>query len=219
MEIEVGAADRQLLNGHCNCVSGISGQCKHTSALAIYVNLERTDSCTDNSQQWQKPSQHKQSLYPKGETIESLFGLVPLPPPTFKKNDEKLNKFAQLLSMSNETNGMLYKAVTCKPLPTPTESAVNDVDNELLQSVFYENKVTFNSMKSISSGTKHVFKKIEATLTEEQKVFFQENVEKKLQECCRTFASTLGQSINPNWFLQRKMRISASRFDDNLTNF
>jgi len=32
VEIEVGG-DRQLLSGHCNCVSGISGQCKHTSGF------------------------------------------------------------------------------------------------------------------------------------------------------------------------------------------
>jgi hypothetical protein len=210
VEIEVGP-DRQLLHGHCNCVSGISGNCKHTCALVTYVNSERTDGCTDNTQQWQKPSQHKQSLYPKGETIEALFGLDPLPPLSFKKNDEKLNKFAELLAQNNETKGMFYKAVTTKPVPEIPAQSVIDIDLQKLQTVFQENRITFNSMEQSNSGTKITFRKFECTLTEKTKLFFKENVEKSLTECCHTFTSTLGQSLNPNWFLQRKMRISASR--------
>ena len=209
MELEVGL-DRKLRTGYCNCVSGINGKCKHVAALATYINLERTDGCTDNIQQWQKPSQHKQSLYPKGETIESLFGLEPVPPPSFEKNDSKLNHFAQLLASNNETNGMFYKAVTCQP--TETESTAKSVvfDEEKLQSI-YEVKNNFHSMVTVSSGTKTIFKKMFSTLSEEEKRFYKENVEKSQAECCQTFKSTLGQANNPNWFLQRKMRISASK--------
>jgi len=186
---------------------------KLTTALATYINLERTESCTDNSQQWQKPSQHKQSLYPKGETIEALFGLEPLPAPTFQKNDQKLNKFAQLLLINNETNGMFYKAVTSKANPeTRAKRVVNDFDGQKLKSIFQENISTFNSMVTISSGTKTIFRKFEATLSAEEKLFYEVNIEKSLDECCQTFTNTIGQYQNPNWFLQRRMRISASRF-------
>jgi len=191
-------------------VSGINGKCKHVAALATYVNQERTDGCTDNVQQWQKPSQHKQSLYPKGETIESLFGLDPVTPPSFEKNDVKLNNFAQLLASNNETNGMFYKAVTCQPIESEIVAQSVICDEQKLQMI-YDDENNFHSMVTVSSGTKTIFKKMFSTLSEEEKTFYNANVEKSQTECCHTFKNTLGQATNPNWFLQRKMRISASK--------
>ena len=88
-----------MKSAHCNCISGILGLCKHTSALVCFINSERTESCTDNLQEWQKPSQKCQALYPKGETIESLFKLTPFPPPTFEPEAEKLENFVSLLKL------------------------------------------------------------------------------------------------------------------------
>ena len=59
-------SDREVVDSRCSCVSGVSGICKHASALVLYVNSERSAGCTDESAKWKKPSEKIKHLYPKG---------------------------------------------------------------------------------------------------------------------------------------------------------
>ena len=63
-----------LKDSHCNCIPGITTNCKHSAALFLYICNERSTSQTDKEQQWKTPSKKIQVLYPKGETVEQLLG-------------------------------------------------------------------------------------------------------------------------------------------------
>ena len=150
---------RRIKNGHCNCVLGINGFCKHTSALVCYINLERTEACTDAVQKWQKPSDRQQSLYPKGATIESLFNLSPLCAPTFVQNSTKLIEFQKLLEEKQVTEGMLYKCLTV-PIKDNLTNTIHVVyPDDILQKIFFSNECTFDSKVAVTSNLKIVFKK------------------------------------------------------------
>ena len=68
----VDPAMRLLQGGHCNCTAGTDATCKHAAALCQFINSERQEACTDQSQKWSTPSAKLLSLYPKGETIEEM---------------------------------------------------------------------------------------------------------------------------------------------------
>lgn len=210
MELNV-TKDRTLVGGYCNCVAGIVGKCKHTSALVCFINSERTEGCTDTAQQWQKPSAHRQSLYPKGETIEALYETPPIPHPSFKENSEKLQTFLALMSLEKETSGMLFKSLTAATVAVQDQAVSADVDIHVLDAIFHEKTEVICSRVPFTTGTKTVFKKLTSTLTEETEAFYSRQIEKSLSLCRETFKNTLGQAKNPNWFLERKLRISASK--------
>ena len=201
---------RRIKNGHCNCVLGINGFCKHTSALVCYINLERTEACTDAVQKWQKPSDRRQSLYPKGATIESLFNLSPLCAPTFVQNSTKLIEFQKLLEEKQVTEGMLYKCLTV-PIKDNLTNTIHVVyPDDILQKIFFSNECTFDSKVAVTSNLKIVFKKILCTLPDDHQKFFREKVQLSADNCKTIFLSTTDQSKNQDWFLHRKIRISAS---------
>ena len=167
---------RRIKNGHCNCVLGINGFCKHTSALVCYINLERTEACTDAVQKWQKPSDRRQSLYPKGATIESLFNLSPLCAPTFVQNSTKLIEFQKLLEEKQVTEGMLYKCLTV-PIKDNLTNTIHVVyPDDILQKIFFSNECIFDSKVAVTSNLKIVFKKILCTLPDDHQKFFREKV-------------------------------------------
>ena len=202
---------RKLKSAHCNCVSGITGLCKHTSALVCYVNAERTESCTDSLQQWQKPSQKRQTLYPKGETIETLFNLDPVTPPSFIPEAGKLDTFLNLLKESNETSGMLFKALTASPKPVKASQPQFEYPPEFFQKTFFSAHPTYDSKCAVKNDLKISFQSVFVTLPSSQQDFFRRNVQLSSEGCKNVFLTTVGQTENPNWFLQRKNRISASK--------
>ncbi len=63
--------DRSYADGHCTCKAGITGNCKHVTALVIYVNEFEETSCTNQQQQWGIPLV-KQG-YSKGKKILEMF--------------------------------------------------------------------------------------------------------------------------------------------------
>lgn len=204
---------RDLIFGHCNCVSGISGQCKHVAALISFVNHERTVSCTDTKQTWQKPSELRQSLYPKGETIESLFKTQITEPPTYSRS-ASAEHFLELLNLHKQTDGMLYKSLTIdvSQAKISEDSLAKATPNEqTLLNIFDNTKVVYNAMTSERKGLKVVLRKQSQTLQGCSSEFFENHIAKDIIACRQIFCETLEQSNNCNWFLQRKTRISASR--------
>ena len=203
---------RKVVGGRCNCVSGINGQCKHTAALITSVNLERTDSCTDTAQQWQKPSKHRQSLYPKGETIQSLYSLPLIEPPTFQKNGKKIEHFLQLMQSENEINGMLFKALTAKSeVVTIDQPKSHNIEPQILSDLFNCGLSPFCARVPVSNDSRTIFKKLESTLPPETETFYSQKIKQDVQGCSDIFVRTIGQANNPAWFIERKCRISASK--------
>ena len=202
---------RRMKSAHCNCISGILGLCKHTSALVCFINSERTESCTDNLQEWQKPSQKRQALYPKGETIESLFKLTPFPPPTFEPEAEKLENFVSLLKLHNETNGMFFKSLSIEPSNVDSAPAQFNYPPNFVEKLFFSEQPTYRSKTAVSINLKIVFKNLFSTIPLELQKYFLENVDLSEEGCKSVFLGTVGQAKNPEWFIQRKNRISASK--------
>ena len=75
LEMIVDLVSRKWISGRCgpDCPTGAEGKCKHSYALALYINSERTEACTDAQAKWPKPSETVEALYPKGKTIEELY--------------------------------------------------------------------------------------------------------------------------------------------------
>ena len=211
VELSIGDG-RRITGGYCQCVAGINGLCKHAAALACYVNLERTESCTDQGQKWLKPSEFKTSLYPKGQTIEELFHLRPVEPPSYQKNEAKLNEFLAILSAQGETNGMLYKTLTADPVVSVDN--VETVPEEcygLVDRIFEEKQPICQAMASSIVDSKTIFKKISSNLSAEMSTFYEANVITSVPRNCQIFLSTINQSASQSWFLERRVRISASK--------
>lgn len=153
------------------------------------------------------------SLYPKGETIENLFNLKPQTPPSFEKNEAKLDAFLKILSSKNETNGMLFKTLTTEP--------VGDFDDELnvgdeisdskLNSIFEEIYPVCFARKSVSNGQKLTFSKLSQCLTSELSVFYNSSILTDPSKNFKIFRETIYQAKSRSWFLERRIRISASK--------
>jgi hypothetical protein len=74
IHFEVDSATRDVIASHCSCVSGGTGKCKHGAALFQYINEERTVGKTDDTQQWTTPSKKLQARFPKGQTVQQIYG-------------------------------------------------------------------------------------------------------------------------------------------------
>ena len=57
--------DRTVLEANCGCVAGTRGTCKHSAALFLWINKERSETKTDVPQKWMTHSEHLQKAYPK----------------------------------------------------------------------------------------------------------------------------------------------------------
>ena len=180
--------------------------------MVTFVNLERTESCTDTAQQWLKPSQHRQSLYPKGETIQSLYSLPTIEPPTFQKNSSKIEHFLELMRSEDEINGMLYKALTAKSEGVSTDQPTcHNIEPNILSALFDSRMSPFCARVPVLNESKTIFKKLESALPPETETFYARRIKQDLKGCSDIFIRTIGQANNPEWFIERKCRISASK--------
>lgn len=89
---------REVIDAHCSCPAGISGMCKHTCAVINAVNDERTESKTDSSAVWGKPSDKNKSLHRKGQSVDDMLN-VSTPWPDFRVNQPALEKYAEVFKV------------------------------------------------------------------------------------------------------------------------
>ncbi len=118
-------SDRHVILARCSCTAGIDGMCKHTAALFKFVNLERSEGCTDDKQGWSKPTKKLNDLYPKGESIQKLF---------FQKSPEKRDfsgtsfdhdRVIKLMEKHSLQNCSVYKTLTAK---APEQENVPEIE-------------------------------------------------------------------------------------------
>jgi hypothetical protein len=83
--------------------------CKHTCALVLTVNTERTTGCTDEGQKWLKPSEKLQKLYPKGDSIQLLVTGQQPEKREFHPDCGALDRLAALLAKHNLKHSSMHK--------------------------------------------------------------------------------------------------------------
>jgi len=159
-------ASRKVVNSaktRCSCPSGISAKCKHSAAVLLYINEERSEGPTDEEKKWKRPSKKAQSLYPKGEAIETLYKLPSTTRPTFKMEGDNAKKLADELAMFGLHHSALHKTLT-----TETDEDNMDIDTvdeavplplqELLQ--LKEKFETYGSLLSPKNDPGNVYKSL-----------------------------------------------------------
>ncbi len=112
VELHIDALSRRLLDGRCSCPAGISATCKHAAAVIIFVNEERSLGCTDAAQKWKGPSKRQQSLYPKGESLETILGLPTEEHPTFRSDEQTLKQLETRLAACGLHHSAIFKCLT-----------------------------------------------------------------------------------------------------------
>ena len=115
--------DREVIKGHCSCVSGTDAICKHSSAVAHYINMERPTSSTSSTAKWFEPSEYSKAKFPKGCTMTKIFYLKEEEPVSFSSPcSEDIDKFVKLCQVNNATSISLYKTLTAIPEEPPSSS-------------------------------------------------------------------------------------------------
>jgi hypothetical protein len=88
--------NRNIERMHCSCVAGSMGQCKHTSALVLFINGERDETCTDHQMNWNQPSEKNKSLHRKGQSLDKIFGTETPTPKYSKPNPEAIQQYLEI---------------------------------------------------------------------------------------------------------------------------
>ena len=178
--------------------TGISANCKHSAALLHFINNERTEGCTDEGQKWKTPSKKMQEQYPKGETIESMFGGSVLTPTTFKPDYEELSKLANEMEKFGLVQASLYKSITVnKEITEVLHNKPLQIESEL-KKVLFVNDILLSNYRMLPVNEKNAD-------------FYNRNVYCDTESAVEIFLTTLGQSASKEWFTARKFRISASK--------
>lgn len=192
--------NRNITSSHCSCVAGISATCRHSWALIHVINHERSEGCTDAGMKWKNPLNKRQHLYPKGETLQSLFHLEPVNRPNPQHDKAKMKSLAETFEKFGLQNSSLYKSATSEPKKVVNKSPATIVSREVAEMLQHYNG------KSYGSSTARI-----TILDQQQKSFYNDKVMCNNKDRYEIFLRTLGQDKNPAWFLERKTRISASR--------
>ena len=151
VELELDS-DRCVSSGRCNCVAGITGNCKHAAAVFRYVNKERATGCTDNTQQWDAPPKKLQELYVKGETIEKILKVDSAPPLLFTMEEEEETNLVRQLEAVGLHNSALYKTLTKQKEPASSSPEETPLPEELQKLFFLPASPTFPASLSSSEA-------------------------------------------------------------------
>ena len=217
----VRITDRTVIRAHCTCYPGRSAKCKHAAAMYLYINEERSEGKTDAHQQWTAPSEKLMSLFPKGKTVQQIFEKRPKKVDRRRKDpevektrempadrlqsvrkvreqkdcEEHCAQIARDLEKVGLTSCSLYKSLTVDTTEVPQPIQVQ-VQPEICAMFFAE---------GLQKGT------VRAPETEGNlDGFFFSNVICDDEERLSIFKKTMGQSVNLEWFREKKNRLSAS---------
>ncbi len=200
VEFLVDFKTRKVQEGRCSCLAGVTGKCKHSAAVYLFINAERSEGKTDETQAWHGPSQRAQLLYPKGEKIQKLFNTTPVPRPQFVKTREHCQNLAAELEQFGLTDSCLFKSLTSsreEAEPEGPPRAAVKLLPEMAAVLQYEVIIVCANLRPKSASEKEIYDNFVRCREEEATE--------------KIFVSTVGQSQNKEWFKQRKYRISASK--------
>ena len=177
VELELDS-DRKVVSAHCSCVAGVAGNCKHTCALVVYVNSERTQSQTDEQCQWYKPSEWGQKNYPKGEEVENIYNLDRTPQLTFSgpTKDEQQDRL-ELLRSLGDTSSQMYMMLNAKE-PEEEVETLEELPEEALAALESKDRPFHFCIASAN-----VIKNIRATISPDLEQFYEKEVHVTPEVC------------------------------------
>ena len=193
---------RRILRGHCKCIAGGDGHCKHISGLIYFINNNRDEGSTDKKCNWLAPSARAKRLYPNGEPFSKIFNIdakYQVEDLTFKVSFEHKEKLRKLMEESGNTNSTLYKLCF---MNLEDMSADDKEENENIPE--YVSKVILEPPK-----VNLPFKRQNPIDAKEREFYFS-NVVLSDEQRKRLCQLTIDQSSNALWVRERKFRITGN---------
>ena len=188
----------------CTCKLGSDG-CKHIAGLMIYINNDRQESKTDDSCEWIDPTTAGKKKYPKGlelEVIANIEQKQKCPPVPFKRpNDERLKRQIESMKACGNTSSPLYKACQLELQNSKTSTDVPKQEPTLpdwVQKEVFEPCLVQSNYKM-------------DTLTQRERVYYEENVILSPKIAFKICCLTIGQGTTELWRKERKKRITGSK--------
>ena len=206
-------SNRNVTTGRCSCVAGGDGLCKHIGGLVHAINSERSESQTDTTVSWFKPSERGRLLYPKGKRIVEIFPkLTPCPDASFNPpNIEDQDSYLELLKQAGCENSMMFSLLnshtdhqTAATPPPPSLVALP----EWIQDIFVPLQAPFHFL--ILSPDRSGLEPIQSLADSSIEQFYDSNIRTDQRRAFEICNMTRLQAKSPEWFFQRKTRITAS---------
>ena len=159
---------------HCTCISGTAGNCKHTCALIVYINSERTESQTDQQCQWFKPAEWGKKMYPKGEEVESVYKFPKTEKLTFiGPNEMEQKERLELLRSLGDTSSQMFLMLNAKE-SVEEEESLEELSDEVLNALGCKDRPYHFCVATSGS---HVIKNIKSLISPDLKDFYQQKIQ------------------------------------------
>ena len=206
LRFDIDPETRRVIKAWCSCYVGSTGKCKHSGALFKHVNSERPEGKTDREQQWTTPSRKAQERFPKGETVQQMFGVeatsvskvvIQEDQPDFCKTlKEDLERFGL-------TNSSLFKSLSVDPVSVEEDIELLVLPGDLnikIREIFHVGGMLQPAHNSPKLGPNEsaFYKNFIETSDKEREIIF-----------CSTIGGATGQN-KKKWFDEREYRLSAS---------
>ncbi|XP_059090826.1 uncharacterized protein LOC131886483 [Tigriopus californicus] len=210
---------RRVIDSHCNCRSGSTGQCKHTGAVVLFVNSERNEAPTDRACEWNKPSNKGQALYPKGETIDSIIGN---PDPMTKRkhlapNANEKDRMIEIMKTTGLEQSLLFQVLICHPEPKGEDwlkiddAHAREEEMPSWVSGLFANPIGRNpGLFATQSNSIVTVRSLERSLTPQALDFYHSKVKVSKDDAITICRVTILQRKSPAWHIERASRLTAS---------
>ncbi|XP_043274335.1 uncharacterized protein [Venturia canescens] len=200
--------NRNITNVECDCVSAAGKKCKHICALICYINSDRSATQTSLNQKWGRPSRNQlgKEMYAKGIIITEQFKtknvmkLVDASPYVVQLSDVTHPCALGLILAAEERlkdNAINEKTMLCNV------TRLTSLNNELSWETCVMNLIIF-AEESELYVQECFFSSIAV------KSFYEKYIQLSQQEIIELCIRTVDQSNCFDWFMARKLRITAS---------
>ncbi|KAL7292664.1 hypothetical protein TKK_0013790 [Trichogramma kaykai] len=201
---------RHLTNAKCNCLAGITSDCKHIYATIYFINNHRSLSKTSFDQTWGKPSEKKaaQEKYAQPMIVKDHYNekrklylnseIIPYSPSLSDviHTDSALKRYLEYKSINKNNlfiKGLLYNLANSVVDNSHNEEVSNWV-NYLLRSS-WNSKIYYVNLQELDVKFKN---------------FYKDKIIVSDEDIIAICLNTQAQSKCTEWFSIRKLRISAS---------
>ncbi len=235
-----------ILGGRCLCKAGSGGFCKHIAASVYSVKdfqdrgkdfLPKLKSRTSKGQKWHRPKvvgntcvrlndcdfsafdyERDKGLRPgRGKTDYSSFQACPDGDNCVSK--DKIERLAYELRAQGRTHQFvdILQSKNYEPVKKKPRRALRDGGPDFSHTDMSHNNIT-DSPPHTPEQTCGIDSLLTYNLTSEEYDYYQKNVHIEGHKESEIISkNTRGQSKNPTWMKERKVRITASRFKDIVT--
>ena len=209
LRFDIDPDTRKVIKSWCSCYVGSTGICKHCGALYKYINSERSVGKTDQEQQWTTPSRKAQERFPKGETVQQMFGIQgsSVSKVVIQRDQPE---FCETLKADLErfglTNSSMFKSLSVVPVLTQEE----DIEQHVMPR---DLNIKIREIFCVG-GMLNLPQRKNPQMTQDEETFFRKFVETDDEERELIFCKTIGQAQRDHsrtkWFDEKEFRVSAS---------